>query len=523
MWTRTILRAGRGLFGSHARATSRLPASPRVTPSMRTMSSQEPESLKEAAASSAQSAMKAFGVVMATTVVAGVGIYTYQISQEKGINIEELNRRVDTKGKRGGDSNVDPLRALIAKNQELKPVNFQGVIELQTAWLNANDPMEDRHSAHSLGAHGVLVGMFDGHSGFAASDAASTFLSSYINKSLTNVPPNADELTICEALEQAFLDFDRDFTETVPNMALKTGSSDVIEAFVNPALAGAVSVNALIHPTGIFVANTGDCRCVMGVRRGVGHRPVIMSIDQTGDTPSEILRLQQEHPGEEESVVRRGRVLGNLQPARAFGDSRYKWSRDLMQQLGVRVPNGYLTPPYVTARPEVLFYPHAPANAFLIMATDGLWDVVDPEAAVQTVSQALANGADALSAAGKLVHHALENYAREAQLPLDSLMEIPAGQARNFRDDITVTVVMLDSVEKPPVIEETAPGVPSVIDAAQILSQLSSPPDVLLPQVFENAVGNQQGSNQPANQASAEASSASAEQAQPTTEPSSGA
>lgn len=38
--------------------------------------------------------------------------------------------------------------------------------------------------------------------------------------------------------------------------------------------------------------------------------------------------MRAEHPKEEENdVIRNGRVLGGLEPSRAFGDARYKWSR----------------------------------------------------------------------------------------------------------------------------------------------------------------------------------------------------
>ena len=38
------------------------------------------------------------------------------------------------------------------------------------------------------------------------------------------------------------------------------------------------------------------------------------------------LRMQSEHPTDEsDSVIQNGRVLGGLEPTRAFGDARYKW------------------------------------------------------------------------------------------------------------------------------------------------------------------------------------------------------
>ncbi len=42
--------------------------------------------------------------------------------------------------------------------------------------------------------------------------------------------------------------------------------------------------------------------------------------------------MQSEHPADEAlDVIRNGRVLGGLEPTRAFGDSRYKWPRAVQE------------------------------------------------------------------------------------------------------------------------------------------------------------------------------------------------
>ena len=42
--------------------------------------------------------------------------------------------------------------------------------------------------------------------------------------------------------------------------------------------------------------------------------------------------MQSEHPQDEaEIVIRAGRVLGGLEPTRAFGDARYKWPREVQE------------------------------------------------------------------------------------------------------------------------------------------------------------------------------------------------
>lgn len=40
--------------------------------------------------------------------------------------------------------------------------------------------------------------------------------------------------------------------------------------------------------------------------------------------------MRSEHPADEsDNVIRNGRVLGGLEPTRAFGDARYKWTTEL--------------------------------------------------------------------------------------------------------------------------------------------------------------------------------------------------
>jgi serine/threonine protein phosphatase PrpC len=46
-------------------------------------------------------------------------------------------------------------------------------------------------------------------------------------------------------------------------------------------------------------------------------------------------------------------------------------------------------PPYVTAKPDVFMHKLDPADAFLVIATDGLWDRVTNDDAVEMVSQCL--------------------------------------------------------------------------------------------------------------------------------------
>lgn len=92
------------------------------------------------------------------------------------------------------------------------------------------------------------------------------------------------------------------------------GSSDEI-AFN----AGCTACSALITPTQIIVANSGDSRCVLAKRNGTKYTAVDLSVDHKPDLPSEKQRIERAGGFVEDS-----RVKGVLALSRALGDLEYK-------------------------------------------------------------------------------------------------------------------------------------------------------------------------------------------------------
>ncbi|KAK0531807.1 hypothetical protein OC835_003545 [Tilletia horrida] len=183
----------------------------------------------------------------------------------------------------------------------------------------------------------------------------------------------------------------------------------VYEAML-PALSGSCALLAYIDSArgDLYMACTGDSRAIAGWYDTAAQRWIVepLSVDQTGRNPAEVKRMRSEHPlSEASTVIMSGRVLGGLEPTRAFGDARYKWERNVQERLyetflpggraAARGPPRLLeTPPYVTAQPEVVFRKIAPGLAssssasstretkelrFIVMATDGLWDMLENE------------------------------------------------------------------------------------------------------------------------------------------------
>ncbi|PCH40870.1 protein serine/threonine phosphatase 2C [Wolfiporia cocos MD-104 SS10] len=333
-------------------------------------------------------------------------------------------------------------------------------------------------------------------------------------------PLDADPERVAHAIQTAFINLDQELTsaplrilaEHADKLAIQKGAIPDLSqhpmalASMLPAMSGSCAIMALFDTAhqNLYVACTGDCRAVAGVYEetedGKGSwRVEVLSEDQTGENPNEIKRVQSEHPRDErDSVIRRGRVLGGLQPTRAFGDARYKWSREVQEILSKAflhgndhsmraAPAALRTPPYVTSRPEVThrkfsFLPSSdsptkPKSAlrFVVLATDGLWDELTSEEVVALVGGHLmglkgtvpkttlpsvvrttigtptldgknikreeAKGAWAFvdeNVGTHLIRNALGGANEEK---LRELLSIPAPYSRNHRDDITVTVV----------------------------------------------------------------------------------
>ncbi|SPO35361.1 related to PTC5 - putative 2C protein phosphatase (PP2Cs) [Pseudozyma flocculosa] len=286
-----------------------------------------------------------------------------------------------------------------------------------------------------------------------------------------------------------------------------------------PALSGSCALLTYVDSAreDVYVACTGDSRAIAGYWDDKAGKWEVeaLSVDQTGRNPDEVKRMKSEHPASEsEHVIMRGRVLGGLEPTRAFGDARYKWDRDLQGRLydaflpGGRAstrgpPRGLETPPYVTATPVVEWRRVGASSSspsrelrFVVMATDGLWDMVSNEEVVGLVAGHLAGVKGTILATdlhrqcfeasnqdlGKLGQATPEQQlqlANAKQHPLSKgpeelkaftfqddnlsthlirnalgganqqrvsgLLAIPSPESRRYRDDVTVNVILFNS------------------------------------------------------------------------------
>ncbi|OMO91717.1 phosphatase 2C (PP2C)-like protein [Corchorus olitorius] len=126
---------------------------------------------------------------------------------------------------------------------------------------------------------------------------------------------------------------------------------------VAPETVGSTAVVAIVSSTHIIVANCGDSRAVLN--RGKHAMP--LSVDHKPDREDEHTRI--EAAGGKVIQWNGSRVFGVLAMSRSIGDRYLK--------------------PWIIPDPEVMFVPRSKEDECLILASDGLWDVISNEEACE--------------------------------------------------------------------------------------------------------------------------------------------
>ncbi|XP_034206006.1 protein phosphatase 2C 51-like [Prunus dulcis] len=173
---------------------------------------------------------------------------------------------------------------------------------------------------------------------------------------------------------------------------------------------GATAVVAVVTEDQVVVGNCGDCRAVLS-RGGVA---LALSSDHKPDRVDELKRI--EAAGGKVINWNGNRVLGVLATSRSIGD---KYMR-----------------PYVISKPEVTVTKRTEEDEFLILASDGLWDVISNEMACRVVNKCLDGRIRRISTHGE--DHVQSHTASEAAAVLADL-----AMARGSKDNISVIVVAL--------------------------------------------------------------------------------
>ncbi|KAM5556707.1 putative protein phosphatase 2C 25 [Rosa sericea] len=200
--------------------------------------------------------------------------------------------------------------------------------------------MEDRYSAvvdlHD-NTRQAFFGVFDGHGGSKAAE----FAAKNLDKNIVDRLASGGEEKVMEAVKDGYLATDVEF--------LKEDVSG-----------GACCVTALVQKGNLVVSNAGDCRAVMS-RGGVAEA---LTSDHHPCRTDERARIESSG-GYVDCCRGVWRIQGSLAVSRGIGD------RQLKQ--------------WVIAEPETQVLKINPECEFLMLASDGLWDKVTNQEAVDIV------------------------------------------------------------------------------------------------------------------------------------------
>lgn len=228
---------------------------------------------------------------------------------------------------------------------------------------------EDRHVCVSERIHDDVVaffGVYDGHGGSRVAEFLSQELHGAIFERMRNSPR---DMKSC--LVEAFVEAD-----------------DVI--FQTQMESGSTAVAVLLRGSTAIVASVGDSQAVLSTRgKALNYCPL-----HTPNSPAERERILAAN-----GKISEGRIFGFLGVSRAFGDNDFKTGKGEFKDRF----NGDL----VIATPEIVEHEISKHDEFIVLACDGLFDVMSPQQVVDYVRKKLAQHGHVQHACEELVSHAI--------------------------------------------------------------------------------------------------------------------
>ncbi|ORC87138.1 putative protein phosphatase 2C [Trypanosoma theileri] len=240
--------------------------------------------------------------------------------------------------------------------------------------------MEDAHTIHlslpRLPSHmaaedGALAAVFDGHCGSKMSQTAATHILEWITSM-----DSFKEGNIVKAIRDGFIAGDAAMLKSSPH---------------EPS--GSTGNCVILVQNHLYCGNVGDSRAVL-CRDGIAFA---LSEDHKPNLPKEMERIMKAG-----GHVQNGRVNGILSLSRAFGDFAFKCG-DLPPEEQA-----------VTVNPDVAHIELTPQDEFVIIACDGIWDIVSSQKAVDIVRNEVAEHSDLSLACERLMDTCLSRVSTGA-------------------------------------------------------------------------------------------------------------
>lgn len=310
--------------------------------------------------------------------------------------------------------------------------------EFSMAVVQANALLEDHSQLESgpvsfreSGPEATFVGVYDGHGGPEAARFVNERLFCNMRRCASEQRGGVSPDVITRAFvatEKEFLGLVQEQWKTKPQIA-SVGACCLVGVVCNGLL---------------YVANAGDSRVVLGRLQSPFRETKAVQLSSEHNASIESVReeLRLLHPNDPNIVVLKHkvwRVKGIIQVSRSIGDAYLKRAEFNQEPLlpKFRVAERF-EKPIMRAEPTITVHKIHLEDQFLIFASDGLWEQLSNQEAVDIVNSCPRNGV-----ARRLVKAALQVAAKKREMRYSDLEKIERGIRRHFHDDITVIVVFL--------------------------------------------------------------------------------
>ncbi|XP_078446858.1 protein phosphatase 2C family protein [Wolffia australiana] len=330
----------------------------------------------------------------------------------------------------GGDVSSAAGREEIDGLLRFRDVGKYGFGDFSMAVVQGNQVLEDQCRIES-GPFGAFVGVYDGHGG----PEAARYACDHLHANFRDICSGAEGVTP-ESIERAFLQTEEGYTSLVSKM---WGTRP------NLATQGSCCLVGIVSRQTLYVANLGDSRVVMGKKVGNTGEIAAVQLSTEHNVNIEAARqdIRAQHPNDPQIVVLKHgmwRVKGIIQVSRALGDAYLKHEEFNREPIDPKFRiSGHMDMPILSSRPTITSHPLQKNDSFLIFASDGLWEHLTNEQAVDIVHRHSPVGS-----ARRLMKAALQEAARKREMRYSDLRWIDRKVRRHFHDDITVIVLFLN-------------------------------------------------------------------------------
>ncbi|KAF4674551.1 hypothetical protein FOL47_009077 [Perkinsus chesapeaki] len=263
----------------------------------------------------------------------------------------------------------------------------------QAADIGHKSKMEDT-SMHMFLENGGAFGVFDGHGGAGAAEFIKDYMKNAILESIDSSQTDADTLSKSYSLTERALESFLNETE-MPGLrrSVEEGAFDDDEypLMTSGSTACVCMLDQSTLPGSLAIANAGDCRAVL-CRNGT-------AIDLTSDHNLKSCTEEEKRRVAPYLHCESSEYLGGLAVTRSLGDLRASSGSKTAGQI---------------ADPEITTMLLDKKDEFIIIATDGLFDVLSSQTAVDSVRRhMLGSQCSPTSAARWLIDRAIARHAAD--------------------------------------------------------------------------------------------------------------